>query len=548
MVEKNKYNMKYYRILFILLVCSCLPIFGQNDTQLLKGNITFITSKNVYVKFGNTQVINVGDTLRVTDKRISCLVVTNKSSNSVVCSIIGDCILNKEDVVYYTSIVTSEKKVEKVAAKKIITPVITKKKEKEKDSKYRPELKGRISVADYSTFSSVRDDNHRVVSRLSLYATHINSLPLSFETYATYRQNISSESNTSTKNGIFNVYNLAVKYNVTPTLSVTAGRKINPKISSIGAVDGLQVENFFNNNYIGVIAGFRPDIFDYGFNSDLFEYGAYFGRKTEFKNFKSQSTLGFIEQRNTSEIDRRYAYFQHSSTIFKKLSLFTSLELDAYEKINNVESNTLRLTNLYVSARYRFSRQLNLMLSYDARKRILFYETFQTDIERLLDDDITRQGIRVRLNVKPIQHINIGASYSKRFQSNNENKSDNIYLYFGVTKLPGIGGRVSLNYNINTSNYLESNIISLRHSRNFMKNRLNADFYYRLVNYTYLNSNTALNNAKLTQNYAGTNLSFNITRKLSLSLSGEYSTSKEEDNYRFYVRLIKRFYSKKRKK
>jgi hypothetical protein len=544
---KIKLAMKY--ILTFLLVLTSLNsnVFGQSKYQSLKGKVTFVTSKNVYVKFENTKDINSGDTLYLSDKKTACLLVKSKSSSSAVCSTLNNCEIKKDDEVFY--LIKADKNIiEDKTINENIDSIKTKK-EKRKESKYKSKFRGRISVSSYSTLSDVRDNRNRITSRISLDAKHINNSKFSFETYATYRKNLNpSESNSFQKNDNFNVYDLALQYDANPTLSLTIGRKINSKISSIGAIDGLQVEKHLGKNYVGAIAGFRPDIFDYGFNSDLFEYGAYFGRKTDYKNFYSQTTLGFIEQRNNSEIDRRYTYFQHSSTIFKKLNIFSSLELDIYNKLNNVSNNNIRLTNLYTSARYRFSRQLDLSLSYDSRKRILYYETFQTQIERLLNDDIARQGVRIRLNVRPKEFLNVGLSYSKRFQSNNENKSDNIYTYLSLTNLPGIGGRISVNYNVNSSNYLESNVLSLRHSRTFLNNKLNADFYFRFVNYTYLNSNTALSNGTLTQSYYGTNLSLNINRGLVFSVSGEFSNSSLENNYRIYTRLVKRFYKKKRKK
>jgi len=539
--------MKYNFIFILFLIGISSNIFAQKKGQPLKGKISFVTSKNIYVKFDNTATIVIGDTLRILENKNACLLVKSKSSSSAVCSILLNCEVNKGDeVIYYSKVaknIVEEKKTDKIKDSVKVKEV------KKKESKRKSEIRGRISVSSYSTLSSIRDDRHRVMSRFSLDAKHINNSKFSLESYATYRQNlVPSTSNYTSKTTFFNVYDLALIYDATPTLSLSVGRKINPKISSIGAVDGLQVEKGIGKNYIGVIAGFRPDIFDYGFNSDLFEYGVYFGRKTDNENFYSQTTLGFIEQQNNSEIDRRYTYFQHSSTILKKLTIFSSLELDMYTKVNDTISNDFRLTNLYTSARYRFNRSFDATLSYDSRKRILYYETFQTQIERLLDDDLARQGIRVRINVRPKQNINTGASYSKRFQSDSDNKSDNIYVYLGVSNLPGIGGRVSVNYNVNSSNYLESNILSLRHSRTFLRNKLNADFYFRYVNYTYLNSNNALSNGTLTQSYYGTNLSLNISRGLLFSVSGEFSNSGIENNYRIYTKLIKRFYTKKRKK
>jgi len=210
--------------------------------------------------------------------------------------------------------------------------------------------------------------------------------------------------------------------------------------------------------------------------------------------------------------------------------------------VDGEPTNDLRLTNLYVSARYRFNRNFNVLLSYDSRKRIIYYETLQTEIERLLDDDIARQGIRAYVNIRPMNNINMGFGYSKRFQSDSQNKSDNVNGYLGLTRIPVINGSIYLNFNVNSSNYLESNIISLRHSRNLIKNRLDADFYYRFASYTYPQTH-----GDLKQNYYGANLNLTISRGLLLNVSGELSTYNDERNYRIYTKLIKRFYPKRRR-
>ena len=537
-------NHKFIFISFFTFTCFC--IYGQEKDQLLNGKVSFVTSKNVYVKFDNTKHINIGDTLKFLNQKTPCLLVKNKSSNSVVCSAIFECDIKKGDDVYYNYSLKS-KNLEKVIIpdqtvdnNKDSVEIVN---QKEKDSRSLQRIKGRISVASYSTLSNVRDDRHRMMYRFSLNADHIHDSKFSFETYLNYRQYFNSGDSNNTHKNIFNVYNLALRYDIDPSFSVVVGRKINNKISSIGAIDGLQVDKYFGKNYVGAIAGFRPDIFDYSFNSDLLEYGAYVGRITNNINFNSQTTLGFIEQKNGNEIDRRYTYFQHSSTVMKKLNLFSSLELDLYNKVNDTVNNDVRLTNLYVSARYRFNRKIDLTLSYDSRKRILYYETFKSEIERLLDDDIARQGFRARLNVRPIKYLITGISYSKRFQSDDQNKSDNIYGYLSYSKIPGIGGGLSVNYNMNKSNYLESNILSVRYSRNLINNKLNADLYYRNADFNYTNSHIGNNK----QNYYGANLSYNISRTLMLNVSGEYSNSDLENNYRIYTKLVKRFYNKKNK-
>lgn len=516
----------------IALIALTYNIFGQDPDQTLQGQVSFVTTQNVYVRFSDTEAINVGDSLKLQNTGTYCLVVKSKSSTSCVCDIVEGCpVLKGDNVLYQIAVKTPPKE---VVQKVELIPITDDPKE---ESLYKESIRGNISASSYSTIMAKRDDRHRLVGRFSMDADHIKGSKFSFTTYLNYQHTLGLKDTSSfRKNSLLRIYNLAGHYDATPSLSFTLGRNINPKISSLGAIDGLQVEKYFGKHYIGAIAGFRPDILSFGFNSNLLQYGGYVGTSTETKIFYSQTTLGFIQQQNNGAIDRRYAYFQHSSTVLQNLNLFSSLELDLYSKLNDQVANDIRMTNLYLSARYRFNPKINMMVSYDSRKRILYYETFQTEIERLLDDDIARQGARARINVRPFKNIYTGASYSKRFQNNSENKSDNIYGFLTLSKVPTIGGRLTLSYNRNESNYLKSNVAAIRHSNEYLDGRLNADIYYRFVHYDYSNS---LN--PLSQHYMGTNLSYYINRKLMFSISGELTTYDQENNYRIYSRLVQRF-------
>ncbi len=519
-------------IVFIVLTGS---VFSQSNDSILIGTVSFVTSNNIYVKFENTKTITIGDSLKLSSTNAACLVVKSKSSSSCVCQIVNDCDIKKGDAVIFVS--SPKIMVKTTVQKKELLPVVDAANETVTNPIYKEKIRGRISASSHSNILSNRDDRHRIMSRISVDADHIKGSKYSFNTYLNYRHILDRAETSSLQNKSFlRVYNLGARYDASPTLSFTLGRNINPKISSIGAIDGLQVEKYFGKSYTGAIVGFRPDIFDYGFNADLLQYGGYVGTITDKDDFYAQTTLGAIEQRSNGEIDRRYTYLQHSSTLLKNLNIFSSLEMDIFSKVNNTTKNNLRLTNFYVSTRYRFNRAVNMMLSYDSRKRIIYYETFQTEIERLLDDDIARQGARARINFRPYKNIYAGVSYSKRFQSDRENKSDNVYGYVTLSKVPNIGGRLSLTYNRNESNYLQSNIGGARYSRGFLNGRLNADLYYRLVFYDYTSGIESLE-----QHYFGTNLSYNINRKLLVSISGELSTFNDENNVRIYSRIIQRF-------
>ncbi len=532
----------------VLIFCTACSVFAQETQNTISGTVTFITSNNIYVKFSDTDPIAIGSTLYFQNN--ACLTVSEKSSTSVVCTPINNCLLQKGDIITFNvkpkdpiEIENPSEEIEDNVEEDIPAEVKPSDSQiSEKPKLYTENVRGRITAASYNNLSNLREGRHRLQTRFSLTANHINDGKFSIESYLAYRNNISVPDNYRGRTSIFNVYNLNATFDATESFSINVGRRINPKASTFGANDGLQLEKYFGNFYVGGIVGFRPDFFDYGFNSNLLQYGGYAGVETKTKNFFSTTTLGAMQQTNNGATDRRYVFFQHNSTIASNLNLFSSAELDIFNPNDSIGKGGSRLTNLFVSARYRFGRAANVTFSYDSRKQIIYYETFQSEIERLLDDDLARQGIRLRLNIRPIKIIWVGASYSNRTQSNSQNESNNIYAYATLTAIPKLKGRLNVSYNINTSNYLTSNVLSIRHSRDLAANKLNADFYYRMANYDYKNQDTAYK-----QNYYGLGLGWRISRTWHLNFSGEYSTINEENNMRFYTQLTKRFYSKKKK-
>jgi len=105
--------------------------------------------------------------------------------------------------------------------------------------------------------------------------------------------------------------------------------------------------------------------------------------------------------------------------------------------------------------------------------------------------------------------------------------------------MPGIGGRLSFNYNLNKSNYLESQIMAARHSRSLVRGKLDLDMYYRHVSYNYFNTET-----QFKQYYIGAGLSWNVSRDLAFNLLVEQSQVGDRQRYRVNTKLIKRFRSK----
>ena len=538
--QPEKMIRKYQKIVFFVLLLLPLAGKGQDTLRIHEGKVSFVTSKNVYVKFDNTKGIQIGDTLStVAGKKLNpALVVNRLSSTSAVCTPLTQKTFQKgERMGYYLKLVAEAKPAKVEKPKKDKYSLAGKNKKSKGLSQKKESMKARLSVASYSNIREQRTPSNKLVYRLSVAGNRLGESNFSVSSYVNYREIYDQRyEKAGRETKLLRVYNLSGTYAVDSSFSVTLGRKINYKASSLGVIDGVQGEKIIRKKFfVGGILGYRPDYKNYGINTDLLEYGTYFGHSSQGQKVYAQTTLGLLEQRFFGKLDRRYTYFQHSSNWNRKLNIFSSFEIDLFKNINGVKSSDFRLTNLFVSTRYRFSRRFSLGASYDSRQRVIYYETYKTDIEKLLADE-ARQGFRVRLNARPLKLLNVGLSIGKRFQASGQNESNNLNGFASYSKLPLVEGRLSVNYNYNQSNYLISNILGFRYSRSYFTGKLSHEVYYRMVHYNYLSSLLAPK-----YNYFGTAFRFRLSRVLSFSLLGEYVPDKLSDKYRVNARATYRF-------
>lgn len=540
MEETNMTNHK--KIITTIFCLWTLVLIGQNNGSLLQGKVSFITSKNVYVKFDNTAEIAIGDTLYLSGRNDlrPCLVVHHKSKTSCATSIQEGCSTKKDAIIFHKG--KEEQNAERIlqtdtikVSSAIATAQADTTKKDKLPSKNQENLSARLMVATYSTLAE-NNNRHRVAYRLNMNALNIKNSKFSAEAYINYWKNyIPKEKTYEQQTSFLRIYSFAAKYALNKSTTIDIGRKINQKFSSIGAVDGVQIEKYFGKNYAGAIAGFRPDIYNFGFNANLMQYGAYVGRSTISDKLNTETTLGFIEQHNHKPVDRRYAYFQNSMTIHQNLNLFSSAEVDLFNQINGKSFTNFRLTNLYTSLNYRIGKAVNLGFSYDSRKQIIFYETFKTDVEQMLDDDIARQGARARISIRPMKNISLGGSYAIRFQSSNQNQSTNINSFLSISRIPFINGSISFSYNKNNSSYLLSNIYAIQYYRDFGY-KLGFESYWRSVNYNY-----AQGENKSDIQYYGAGFSYKFNKKYSLSFLAELTDQPSDQSIRINTRINRRF-------
>ena len=545
--------MKYF-FCILLLVFICF-LNGQAQTALEKGTVSFVSSRNVYVKFASTESLHVGDSLFVRQNGvlIPALIVSNKSSTSAVCSPMFKKKMKVGDELFFRFILIEKKKEEKELKKeKEKTEETSVEEEIKADEKtnaspeqaakepmFKEKIRGRISIASYSNLSDYKN-THRMRYAFSFRGKNLKNSRFSTDNYITFRHTINEwEEVKENLSRALKIYSLSVKYDFNKNTNLTFGRKINSKISNMGAIDGLQFEKRRNRFSFGAIVGSRPDYTDYSVNFNLLQAGAYvsYTSAKESKRFR-QTTLGFVEQRNKSNVDRRFVYFQHSSELLKNLNLFGSFELDLYEKIENKENSTLRLTSLYLSLRYRLLKKWRFSLSYDNRKNIIYYESYKSFIDRLIEDE-TRQGLRAGVNYRPFKNITIAVNSSIRFQKNSENLSKNFSSYVSFSRIPVVNMRVRLKANFLQTNYLSSRLLGISISKQIIRRKLNGDLYFRMGDYQYTRSES-INKQKT----VGINFSYRLMKKLSLYLYYEGTFSNQIQNqasHRINSKLIKRF-------
>lgn len=517
-----------YRFLAIsVLFLLAWSLQAQDRQVVAEGTISYITASNVYVKFADTEAIPLGDTLFVKQDRQwkAALVVQQKSSISCVAQVVGQWTPEKGMTLAVLAPLVPPPPVEQTEPERVlpapVEPPITNLPapqdepvdglEAQSPSPDRKEkINGRISAASYSVFSD-HAPSHRLRYGLSFRGDHLNDSRFSTEVFATFRHTAGEwEQVTENVFDALKIFSLAVRYEPTDRTQLTLGRKINPRISSMGAIDGLQAEHAFGPFQVGLMAGSRPNLQDYSIDPSMFQAGAYVGFSTQTPGRSQQNTLAFIEQHNGAAIDRRFIYFQHTDNLFSNLNVFASCEMDLYQKVNEEVTNNLSMTNLFASVRYRFSRNLSASVSYDNRKNVIFFESFKNYIDQLIDEE-TRQGLRVSANYRIFKRISLGANASWRFQKSNTNTSQNINGYITYNRLPGIKGNLSLTVNALETGFQKSRYYGCRYTRDFFKGRLNSDLYYRWIDYTPTWSKN-----KTHQDIAGLSLSWRITRKLSL--------------------------------
>ena len=538
------------RSILLVVVLFQINLLGQTAAKKEKiGQVTFLTSQNIYVRFENTDGISINDTLyvRSNKKLVPTVLVKYVSSSSCSGILIGSAQLKVNDSMIALIVEKTEikekptegeiKTEEKIPAQELIPAPA--KLQISKGSSFARRMSGRFSIASYTSMSNTSGlanlQNWRYT--LSMDADSLFRSPVSFSSYINFVYRADQwASVTSHWGDAIKIYDLAFKYAFSKKTSLVLGRKINPKTSSLGAIDGLQFETAIKKFTLGAIVGSRPDFSNYGLNAKLFEYGGYISRDDSISTSTSmQNTVGVFQQTNDFKTDRRFLYFQHTSNFSQSFGLFFSSEFELYKRKKGVGQNVFDISSIFCMASYTPSNWLSLSATYDARKNVVYYETFKNIADSIFDS-ATRQGLGFRLNIRPVNSLWLSTNFNYRFSAADPQPARNYGGSLSYIQLPIIYSSLYINYNRIENGYVKGNYYGGSINKDLFNGYFNIGLGYRKVDYTFPQSST-----KLMQDIASIDLSWRVLASTFFTLSYEGTFQDKQSYSHVYIGLNTRF-------
>ncbi|MBE2280400.1 MAG: hypothetical protein IAE91_08415 [Ignavibacteriaceae bacterium] len=513
----------------ILLTVFILQFFMfSQQIEERAGKVTYLSSQNVYVEYFNTKGINTGDTLFFRDLNntlIPAAVANYISGRSVAATPTGALSIEKEMILFVFVSVQEEKSDPKIEVKEVEQPV---KKEVETESKITVKNKGRKSVYGRFSAQSVSDFgntpvygyNQRFRYSLSFTANEINELPLSFNFYSILAYRVSDLSKSEHNLGkMLKIYSLNLEYNLDSLTELKAGRFIESNLSSIGTVDGISFIRKFDNFDAGLILGSRPNFSDNGLNFNLFQFGGFISNFYESGSTSTRNSLGIVNQTESFNTDRRFIYFQNSTYFSSLLSFFGSAEADIFKNENGEAKTTFSLTNYYLTIRYKPVNEINLSLSFDGRKNIIYYETFKSFLDSVLENEMLN-GFRISALIKPVKNLFFSLRYGYRSTSSDARASTHYGFSINYLNPLLFDTMTELFFNSNTGAYLTGKNFGFSLSRD-LTDEISLRGGFRYNSYIFEKSNI-----DFVQRILDFEIYWQILRNLyaSISFEGQYET------------------------
>ncbi|MCU0342772.1 MAG: hypothetical protein MUF28_03000 [Ignavibacterium sp.] len=515
---------KFNIILYLLI--AAVSINAQQTVK--EGKVNYTSSELVYVDFENTDGISIGDTLfnKIKNKYNPALKVKYLSKSSLSgenltarnidagTSIFAFVII--QDSSSNSDIQNDLQTVVNTAV--IVEPPVNPATDFEKKESSLSKTTGRYSLQSYSNFSNNGNsiDYQRWRHSFKFSSQRIGESGFSFSTYAIFAYKADEWNAVSDNlNKALKVYDLNIKYEFDEDAKIVAGRFLNSKISNISTIDGAMVEKSFSSWSFGLVAGSRPDFNDFSFNPKLFEYGGYISKSDKIGTGIMENTISAFNQTNDFKTDRRFLYFQHTNSLIKNIFLFGSAEVDLFKIADSLAQNDFSLTGLFFSARYSPAREFSLNVSYDARRNVIYYETYKSLSQTILENEL-RQGFRARASFRPITNLFFSLQYGYRNRNGDLKASTNYGANLGYSKIPIIESSANIDFNRINSSYVDGYVYSANLTKSIYSLSSDLSLGFRKTIYNFSNGASQLEENSILFDY-----SINAFRPFSFSISYE---------------------------
>lgn len=537
----------YTKYIMPLVLIICMQTLFAQDSFRMTGRVTYTTSQNIYAEFSSTEGIAAGDTLFIIlkGKYIPAVLVKFVSSRSTAGPAIDGHVLKKDDTLFAfvsppaenreTTEIVTEPPAKPTAAQDTSGSIVSG--EPKSSIPQAASIKGRASVQSSSSFvnGGTEDDLQRWRYTLAVEGQNTGITGLSFRTYMNFAYNTRDWA--QIKDAPLNrvqFYDINVSYTPDSLSRLTGGRYINPRTANIGAVDGVQYERSFSEWNAGIFAGSRPSPINYGFDAKLFQSGVYINRQDTLAAGIMENTIAAALLTNNFVTDRRFIYLQHSSYLLPTVNLFVSSEADFYKNISGTSTASPELSSLYISLRSRIASGLNALVSYDARRNVMYYETYKNFIDSLFSNEL-RQGARASVSYRAGRGLMLNFSGGYRFKKGDSKSSANYSGFISYYGVPYISGSASYNFTQLSSSYANAVNHTITY-RNDIAGGVSYSAGYRYLKYNYSGRASAS-----TQNIVFGDMNWNFSGKSYLTLSVEEAFIGKMAAGRVYIDITTRF-------
>lgn len=545
--------MKTIRAVFPILMLSALSaaLLGQEPGSVFK--VKYISAEHVYIDGGTAQGLAVGDKLiaRNADGVVADLEVIFVSENSASCKI-----LKKEGEIQAGNLVSVyEKSRTPVEEKEEEPPVFV-----EQEPQTEPEsttagsipssrsggtttkISGSVSaqIYHYDDLSERDLDFTQPTLRLNFRAKNLwgKDYHFAIRTRARYNQRTRSYNNNIPQEEWRNrIYEFSFSYdNEDALFNFKTGRIISNHLSGVGYIDGLMVQqNVSHALRYGVFVGTQPEWQYSDFQTSLQKYGGYVNfRHGDFRGFRYDGTVAAAGAYHSGTVSREFLYIRNTISNSSGWHFYQSAEIDINREWRKEKTGKdIALSNLFLSARYRFSRSVNVGLSYDNRKNYWTYET--RTLSDSLFDDFLRRGLRGNISVRLPHNYTIFANAGYRSR---EGDPEPTYSYGGgINKTNFILHRlfVSLNANGFSNPFSDGTNLTAQIEKYFMgANYLSLGYGM----YAYKFGST---NMERTNQWLRLNGQFQLIRRVYVSTQYEYGLGEDVEGHRLLAEIGYRF-------